>query len=190
MLIASATACTGNLAIGGVDPDAGTGASKQEASTESTPNSGPADAARAADGATPGQDAGTPFQTPPECSNPGPFSLPTSIGSQLVGTWINCDNSIFAGAGVPIDEVGVAIRADMTWQKLGDSRGQLAPLTQHTDYGTWTAQPPSAIPGADFVWDTTELTVNPTFSADGRSMQVTTAAGGNQAILAKAVGTP
>jgi hypothetical protein len=173
-------ACTGNLA------NDGTGVGRPGAPVQS-----PADASVAVDAATGDSSSTTTFPKPPQCSNPGPFATPTSatLVSGLVGTWIDCNNSIFAGAGVPIDEVAVVIRPDGTWEKLGVSGGQLVSLTQHTDHGTWAAQPPSMYPGVVLTWDTSSLSVNPTFSADGSSMQITTSAGGNQAILARPAAT-
>jgi hypothetical protein len=125
---------------------------------------------------------------PAECANPGPFqNAAASASSQLVGTWINCGGSVFVGAEVPLDEAGVLVRADMTWQKFGVSAGKVVLLTQHEDYGTWSVY------GGDMLlltWDTGNIATAPQVATNGRSLFVTTAAGGNQVTLAKAAGTP
>jgi hypothetical protein len=186
-------ACRGDLAIGGSD-DAG----HVETDSASISNqSGPGrEAGDSDDTGVPGDartqaDAG--FPLPVECANPGPFTdqpTATSLPSLLVGTWINCGNSLFTGAGVPIDEVGIVIRADMTWQKQGASEGQLVPLTQHEDHGTWSVYGGGCCGEMALLsWDTDSLASSLLFAADGRSMFVTTPAGGNQATLAKADGT-
>jgi hypothetical protein len=154
------------------------------------------------DGAAPDIDADSipdaSSAVPAECADPGPFAIPTSIATQVVGTWLYCDSSIFVGAGVTTTEVGIDIRADSTWQKVGASGGKLVPLTGHTNVGTWSTYALNNPLGAMvmFSWDTTGLDANsgldanPVFAADGRSMQVTTPAGGHQSISAKATGTP
>jgi hypothetical protein len=136
-----------------------------------------------------GGDAG--LTLPPECANPGPFASPTaaSIDSQLVGTWIYCNYSIFTGAGAPIDDVGVVIRPDSTWQKIAWSGGQLVPLTHHTDYGTWSVYEGGIAENVLLTWDTTSVAMDPSFAPDGRSMEASEPSGGNGAILAKAPGT-
>ncbi len=135
----------------------------------------------------------TTLPLPAECANQGPFQNTTaaSLASQIVGTWINCGGSMFAGAEVPLDEVGIVVRADMTWQKFGVSAGKVVTLTQHEDYGTWSIYGGGCC-GAmvRFAWDTNSLATNPDVATNGRSAFVTTAAGGNKVILAKATGTP
>jgi hypothetical protein len=55
--------------------------------------------------------------------------------------------------------------------------------------GTWSTYG-TGTPMLMFSWDTTGLATAPTFASDGRSMEIDTAAGGHEAILAKATGTP
>ncbi len=130
---------------------------------------------------------------PAECTSPGPFQ-PAGAGtlpSQIVGTWINCGSSLFVGASVPVDDVGILVRADMTWQKLGVSGGTVVLLTQHEDYGTWSIYGGGCCGETlRLAWDTSSLATDPDFATNGRSMFVTTSAGGNEVTLAKATGTP
>jgi hypothetical protein len=154
--------------------------------------SGEADSALGADSLAPTEastDADGGFSRPAACANPGPFTVePTaaSLPSLIVGTWIECGNSWFEDAGVPIDELGIVVRPDGSWQKLGVSDGNLVPLTQHEDYGTWSIYGGGCCGEMLLLtWDTTGLATSVAFAVDGQSMLVTTSAGGNQAILAK-----
>jgi hypothetical protein len=126
----------------------------------------------------------------PDCGNLGPFVAGLASDSQITGTWLNCQGSMFGGAGVPLDESGVVVRANQTWQKVAVVGGELVNLTRHTDYGTWTTYGGGITTMVMFNWDTTGLPTAPMFSADGRTMQVTTSAGGNMAILARVGSAP
>jgi hypothetical protein len=146
-------------------------------------------------GVAPGDDAaamGDSDSSPPEppaCVNPGPFTVEpsaTSLPGLIVGHWTSCGNSLFAGAGVPLDEVAIVIRGDGTWQKVGVSNGQPGLLWMHYDYGTWSSYGGGCCGQMIMLsWDTSSLAVGLKFDADGQSLLADTSAGGNQAILAK-----
>ena len=132
---------------------------------------------------------------PAQCANPGPFEDPTSVTTQIVGTWIYCDSSIFVGCDVPLNDVGIVIRADGTWQKLGYSSGEIVELSLNVDIGTWSVTSdggPNVGPTLQFEWDGVAggVAVAPEISSDGRTMQTNTSAGGHTSNLAKEVGTP
>ena len=206
----SLLACGGDLLIGGsddggtvlpgrdagpIDDDAGTQPApiRDDAGEGGTPpDAGPIPQDGGPSPVDAGSDAGG-FTLPPECTNPGPFAVPSaaSIDTQIVGRWIDCDNSIFTGATATTGLVGIVIRADNTWQNLGASNGAAAPLAGNANQGTWSSYAGGVnVENILLSWNGTSLAVDPMFAPDGRSMRITTAAGGNQATLAKQAGTP
>jgi hypothetical protein len=139
-------------------------------------------------------DTGTPVCTyaiPAACgaTSPNDFSAPPSesaLHQLIVGTWLNCGSSIFAGAVSNPDDVGVIVRGDGTWQKIGVSAtGQLVLLTGDTDGGTWSTYAGGISPMFMFGNSLGGLAAAPQFADGDQRLFVTTAAGGNQAYLAK-----
>jgi len=196
----SVAACAQVLPIAGASNDAGSGDVHPDASEPdaSEPDSGSDSGQATLDGGGTDTDGPTGEDLAPlpaQCANPGPFEDPTSVTTQIVGTWIYCDSSIFVGCNVPLNDVGIVIRADGTWQKLGYANGQLVDLTLNIDIGTWSvtsAGGPNLPPSLLFQWDGVAggVGVAPIVSTDGRTMQTNTSAGGHTSNLAKQPGTP
>ena len=89
---------------------------------------------------------------------------------------------------MPTGEVGVVVRADGTWQKVGLAPGVLVLLAGSTNSGTWSMYDGGIATNIQFAWGATSLAMDPSFSQDGLVMSVTTAAGGHQSISAKVTG--
>jgi hypothetical protein len=147
------------------------------------------DSGATADGASP--DGGCAYAIPAACGavSPSGFSAPASqsaLDQLIVGTWLNCGSSIFAGAVSNPDDVGVIVRSDGTWQKLGaSSSGELVLLIGDTDGGTWSTYPGGLGPMFLFGSSSGGLAAAPQFADSAQRLFVTTAAGGNQAYLAR-----
>jgi hypothetical protein len=141
-------------------------------------------------------DAGCAYAIPAACGavSPNDFSPPASQGALaqlIVGTWLNCGSSIFAGAVSNPDDVGVVVRSDGTWQKVGaSSSGELVLLIGDNDGGTWSTYPGGLGPMFLFGSNSGGLAAAPQFADGGQRLFVTTAAGGNQAYLARSSCNP
>jgi hypothetical protein len=141
-------------------------------------------------------EGGCTYAIPAACGavSPNDFSPPTSesaLAALIVGTWLNCSSSIFAGAVSNPDDVGVVVRSDGTWQKIGaSSSGELVLLIGDTDGGTWSTYPGGLGPMFLFGSNTGGLAAAPQFADGGQRLFVTTSAGGNQAYLARTSCTP
>jgi hypothetical protein len=190
-------ACGSSAEKGGNDGGYDAADAAPGSSSESSPETGaapPRDCSAAAADADGGASPSTGFPELAECNSPGPFTVaPTvqSLPSQMTGAWVECaGGSIFKGADVPHDEVGVVVRADHTWYKMGAQGGQLTTLSCSFDYGTWSTYGGGISAMFLFSWDATGMAAAPTFSPDGRSVQIVTPAGGNTVTLVKVPGTP
>jgi hypothetical protein len=184
--VATATTAAVAFALSGCSGLIGANFDGLHAATDS--GAGPGEASPDDTGTQP--DAGCTYAIPAACgaTSPNDFSPPASqdaLAQLIVGTWLNCGSSIFAGAVSNPNDVGVVVRSDGTWQKLGVSAGEVVLLTGDTDGGTWSVYPGGLGPMFMFGNSTGGLAAAPQFADGGQRLFVTTAAGGNQAFLAR-----